>query len=52
MGEPVWDEELSTIVSRAGDDAVDVYFCGPEGLGNKLSKLCAERGMDFRREVF
>ena len=52
MGEPAWAEELDAIVASAGGTPVDAYFCGPEGLGNKLSRLCRARGVDFRREVF
>ena len=52
MGEPAWTEELGAILKDAGDVPVRAYFCGPEGLGNKLSRLCRERGVDFRREIF
>ncbi len=52
MGEPAWAEELDSIVKAAGEVPVRAFFCGPEGLGNKLSRLCDSRGVDFRRETF
>jgi predicted ferric reductase/Ca2+-binding EF-hand superfamily protein len=52
MGDPSWADELDAIVKDAGETPVRAYFCGPEGLGNKVSKACRERGVDFRREIF
>jgi len=52
MGDPDWRRVLGEIARRHAPAPVDVYFCGPHGLGKKLSPLCAELGMRFRDERF
>ncbi|MFI5308648.1 MAG: ferric reductase, partial [Polyangiales bacterium] len=52
MGHPDWKSTLSRIAERHAPEAVDVYFCGPKGLGRKLRRLCAELGMGYREEQF
>ena len=51
-GHPVWANELERIAADAGGDPVEVYFCGPDGLGKVLARECRARGLRFRREQF
>jgi hypothetical protein len=43
---------LASIAARHRGVAVDVYFCGPPGLGALLAPLCRGLGMSFREEKF
>jgi predicted ferric reductase/Ca2+-binding EF-hand superfamily protein len=52
FGVPNWDEMLGAIARRHAGETVDVYFCGPPGLGAKLRPLCQKLGMTFREERF
>ncbi len=52
MGHPDWDTVLDGIVAQHAPATVDVYFCGPRGLGQKLEALCRKRKMPFREERF
>jgi len=52
MGDPDWRAELRTIAREHAPHDVDVYYCGPHGLGVKLRRVCAELGMPFREEKF
>jgi predicted ferric reductase len=52
MGAPDWERELSAIAARHAPETVDVFFCGPHGLGAKLAPACARLGMRFRQERF
>jgi len=40
IGAPDFDGELREIAARRAPDAVDVYFCGPPGLGCKVKRIC------------
>jgi predicted ferric reductase len=51
LGSPDWKRELSAIAEEHLLD-VRVFFCGPEGLGETLSKTCAESGIRFCQEHF
>lgn len=51
LGSPDWKRELSAIASEHGRDAT-VFFCGPEGLGETLSKTCVAVGLGFCQEHF
>ncbi|MFO0761537.1 MAG: EF-hand domain-containing protein [Byssovorax sp.] len=52
MGQPDWEAMLGAIAARHVPEPVDVYFCGPPGLGKKLAPLCEKLGMRFREEQF
>ncbi len=52
MGHPDWDAALGAIARAHAPAAVDVFFCGPPGLGAKVRRACARVGMSFRREDF
>lgn len=51
LGAPDWSRELSAIAEEHGRDAT-VFFCGPEGLGETLSKTCVDVGLRFCQEHF
>jgi len=52
FGRPDWAGMLGSIAARHRPNQVDVYFCGPPGLGSLLSPLCRGLGMSFREEKF
>lgn len=52
MGHPDWDKMLGTIKAFHEGSTVDVYFCGPAGLGAKIRRVCVRLGMPFREERF
>jgi NADPH oxidase 5 len=52
MGAPDWERMLGDIATLHAPEAVDVYFCGPPGLGAKLRPICAKLGMKMREEQF
>lgn len=52
FGPPDWKAELATIRDAHAPEPVDVFFCGPPGLGAILDKACRELGMRYREERF
>jgi predicted ferric reductase/Ca2+-binding EF-hand superfamily protein len=52
MGLPDWERMLFLIREQHAPEPVDVYFCGPPGLGKKIRPVCAKLGMQFREEKF
>ena len=52
MGHPDWEKMLAVIKAQHAPSNVDVYFCGPLGLANKIRVVCQHLGMPFRREQF
>ena len=52
VGPPDWEKMLGAIASKHAPDRVDVYFCGPPGLADKLRPICERRRMTFREERF
>jgi len=52
VGAPDFDRELSEIAARHAPEPVDVFFCGPPGLGRKLSASCRRLALRFHQEVF
>jgi len=52
VGVPDFDSELSVIAARHAPEPVDVFFCGPPGLGRKLSASCQRLALRFHQEVF
>jgi NADPH oxidase 5 len=51
LGAPDW-EALLGAVAKQHDEPVDVFFCGPPGLGAKLRRVSLRLGMRFREERF
>lgn len=51
-GAPDWRTELAEIAKTHRGESVDVFFCGPPGLGRVVKRYCAEFGMRFRQEHF
>ena len=52
FGRPDWEAMLGDVAARHPPEQVDVYFCGPPGLGAVLSPLCRKLGLSFREERF
>lgn len=52
LGAPDFDHDLSAIAARHAPHTVEVYFCGPPGLGRKIDKACRRHGLRFHQEVF
>jgi NADPH oxidase 5 len=52
VGAPDFDSELAAISARHAPEPVDVFFCGPPGLGRKLSATCRRLALRFHEEVF
>ncbi|HET7544581.1 MAG TPA: EF-hand domain-containing protein [Polyangiaceae bacterium] len=52
IGAPDFDAELAVIAERHAPNPVDVFFCGPPGLGRKLSASCQRLSLRFHQEVF
>lgn len=51
-GAPDWEKLLGTIAKKHAPEPVEVFFCGPPGLGARLRVVCARLGMPFREERF
>ncbi len=52
LGAPDFDVELAAIAARHAPAPVDVFFCGPPGLGNKIKRACRRHALRFHQEVF
>ncbi|HEX8792253.1 MAG TPA: EF-hand domain-containing protein [Polyangiaceae bacterium] len=52
MGAPDWDAELQDIARLHAPEKVDVFFCGPPGLGAIVRRAARRHGMRFRDEKF
>jgi NADPH oxidase 5 len=52
MGHPDWQEVLTAIRALHAPHPVDVFFCGPRGLGAKIEKICLALRMPFHEEQF
>ncbi len=52
LGPPDWPGMLGTIAQQHAPEPVDVFFCGPPGLGKKVRKVCQSLGMTFYEERF
>jgi predicted ferric reductase/Ca2+-binding EF-hand superfamily protein len=52
VGHPDWDALLGEIANRDGSAPVDVFFCGPAGLGAKIAPVCHRLGWRFHEERF
>jgi NADPH oxidase 5 len=51
-GHPDWRVVLTAIADRHAPEPVEVFFCGPPGLGAKLRGHCARIGIRFHEERF
>jgi predicted ferric reductase len=52
MGHPDWDAALRAIAEKHAPEKVDVYFCGPPGLGRVVRRAARRANMSFREEKF
>jgi predicted ferric reductase len=52
MGSPEWELWLGDIARQHAPEPVDLYFCGPPGLGAAIRPICKRLGMRFRQEHF
>jgi NAD(P)H-flavin reductase len=52
MGHPDWDSQLRAIAQAHAPAKVDVYFCGPPGLGKVVRGAARRAGMTYREEKF
>ncbi|MGH7297992.1 MAG: EF-hand domain-containing protein [Polyangiaceae bacterium] len=52
MGSPDWDATLRRIAELHAPARVDVFFCGPPGLGKLVRAGARRAGMTFRDEKF
>ena len=52
MGRPDWLQELSEIAEQHRPDPVEVFFCGPRGLGHQIQAVCRDLELAFRQEDF
>ena len=52
MGHPDWGPILQAIAREHGPEKVDVFFCGPTGLGNTVRRASTRLGMRFHDERF
>ncbi len=52
VGAPDWGKLLGGIVAQHKGEPVDVFFCGPPGLADRLRPICATLGISFREERF
>lgn len=52
MGQPDWDDTLQRIARLHAPEKVDVFFCGPPGLGAIVRRAARRAGMRFRDEKF
>jgi predicted ferric reductase/Ca2+-binding EF-hand superfamily protein len=52
FGHPNWSALLKAARTRAGDEPVELFYCGPLGLIPKLRAACRKHDIGFRHEVF
>jgi predicted ferric reductase/Ca2+-binding EF-hand superfamily protein len=52
MGHPDWQLVLAAIAEQHAGQPVDVFFCGPVGLGARLRRVCTRTGLRFHEEKF
>ncbi|MBK7398784.1 MAG: EF-hand domain-containing protein [Myxococcales bacterium] len=52
LGPPDWDTLLGAVQKRHAPEPVEVFFCGPHGLGQKLRPICERLGFAFHEEKF
>lgn len=52
IGQPDWDATLQGIARLHAPEKVDVFFCGPPGLGAIVRRAARRAGMRFRDEKF
>ncbi len=52
LGAPDWNALLGDIAKQHAPARVEVFFCGPSGLGTKVRRVCRNLGLTFREERF
>ena len=51
-GQPDWDSLMRGVAEQHGTVPIDVYYCGPPGLGARIARICTRKWMSFREEKF
>jgi hypothetical protein len=51
-GRPDWDAHFSALSAEHPGERIEVFFCGPPGLGRAVKKYCRKHGFIFHREKF
>jgi len=52
LGRPDWSDELARLKRLHPTERVDLFFCGPPGLGAGIKRVCKEQQLGFHQEVF
>ena len=52
LGAPDWRGFFTRVRARHAAERVDVFFCGPPGLGKKVERAATRAGCPFRQEHF
>lgn len=52
LAAPDFEKELREIAEQHRPEPVEVFFCGPPGLGRKLRSICVKLELPFREEGF
>lgn len=52
LGRADWSRELSLILDNHLNQQVDLFFCGPTGLGASIHATCSDLGIRFYQEHF
>lgn len=51
-GRPNWDEIFRCVAAQHSGERVDIYFCGPQGLGVAVRKMAFKHGLFYHEEKF
>lgn len=51
-GRPNWDGIFRDIAKQYPEERVDIYFCGPQGLGVAVRKMAFKHGLFYHEEKF
>lgn len=51
-GRPSWDKVFREIAEEYPNECIDVYFCGPPGLGASVRKAARRHGLFYHEEKF
>ncbi len=51
-GRPDWNRIFGGLKSQYRGQRVDIYYCGPPGLGRQVRQLANRHGLNYRQEKF